>query len=106
MAGGGLASRRFFEADHVDGQARYGLCTREYKFLQRLGTVGVKIFFTALLAHLRGNPFNDLELVSPVKIDADFSSYHFALAEIAWRGSGIIISCAFSNHLPTPFDHH
>jgi len=64
----------------------------------------VKIFFTALLAHLRGNLFNDLELVAPAKIDADFSSYHFALAEIAWRGSGIIISCAFSNHVPTPSD--
>ena len=49
----------------------------------------MKVFFTALLADRCGHVFNDLELFSPAKIDADFSLYDFALAEIACRGSGM-----------------
>ena len=96
---------RILEADHVDGQVRCGFCARDRKFLQRLVNGGVKVFFTALLADDRGNLFDDLELVSPVKIDADFSLCDFSLTKVAFRHAGIIFSCAFSNHLPTLLDH-
>ena len=90
------------EAVNINRQSRRRFFSRRRQLLHRFVHLGLKVRLPTLLTNSCRHVLNNLELMSPAKVDFDLLLVHPALTKVAVLHPVRFFSCVFSSHFSTP----